>query len=241
MALTNYPYAPLDAGFRANTIYQSAMTRMYGLVALGVIITAVGALTGDRLGIGALIYGSGWIGLIVALGLLLGLVFGASRAASSGNIGLGLTLYLTFTAAEGLYISPIVAAFSLEIISQALLLTAAVFIVMSVIGMSTKRNLSGLGPFLFAGLIGLVVVVFVNLMLNSGALSLLISLVMLPLFMALTVYETKQMKELALQAAYDYNERAATQVAVMGSIGLYLNVLNMFIAILRLIDIFSGD
>ena len=113
---------------------------------------------------------------------------------------------------------------------------------MSAIGMTTKRDLSKLGPMLFIGIIGVIVISLVNLILvQSSGLFLLINIVLLPLFLLLTVWETKQMKEMAQQAAMSGDERAATQVAVMGSIGLYVNVLNLFVIILNLLGFMSDD
>ena len=127
-------------------------------------------------------------------------------------------------------------------IGVAFILTAGLFVAMSVVGLTTKRDLSKLGPMLIFGLIGVVVVSLINVfLLQSSMLFLLVNIVLLPIFLALTVWETKQMKELAQQAAMDGDDKAATQVAVIGSIGLYLNVLNMFIIILNLLGFLSGD
>ena len=155
---------------------------------------------------------------------------------------LGTALYLAFTGMEGLFLSPILLAFTTETIGMAFMLTAGVFVAMSAIGMTTKRDLSRWGPILFIGLIGLIVISLINaLLIRSDGLFLLINLALLPLFLALTVWETKQMKELAQEAAMAGDARAANQVAVMGSIGLYLNALNIFIILLNLLGMFSDD
>ena len=72
-------------------------------------------------------------------------------------------------------------------------------------------------------------------------LFLLINIILLPIFLALTVWETKQMKELAQEAAIAGDEKAAAQMAVIGSIGLYLNALNIFIIILNLLGFAGRD
>ncbi len=72
-------------------------------------------------------------------------------------------------------------------------------------------------------------------------LSWIITLVALPIFLGLTAYETKQVKELAQEAAMRGDERAANQVAIMGAVGLYLAVLNIFLILLRILNVFSGD
>ena len=104
------------------------------------------------------------------------------------------------------------------------------------------NSLSKWGPILLIGLVGLIVVSLINMLLiQSSGLFLLISLLLLPLFLALTVWETKQMKELAQEAATRGDQKAATQVAVLGSIGLYLNVLNIFLIVLNLLGFVSND
>ena len=127
-------------------------------------------------------------------------------------------------------------------IGMAFLLTGGLFVAMSAVGMTTKRDLSKLGPMLLIGLVGLIVISLINMLLiGSSGLFLLINILLLPLFLALTVWETKQMKELAQEAAMHGDEKGAMQVAVMGSIGLYLNVLNIFLIILNLLGFVSSD
>lgn len=79
------------------------------------------------------------------------------------------------------------------------------------------------------------------ILIQSSGLFLLINILLLPLFLALTVWETKQVKDLTQQAALRGDDGAATQVAVIGSIGLYVNVLNIFLIILNLLGFMSDD
>jgi len=227
---------------RVSAIYTDAMARMYGLVALGIITTGAAIWIGDRAGIGEAIFSFGIIGYLLAIGVLFGTLIAAQRVVAGGNTTLGTVLYLAFTGMEGLFLSPILLRFTTETIGMAFMLTAGVFVAMSAIGLTTKRDLSRWGPILLIGLVGLIVISLVNvLLIQSGMLFLLINLALLPLFLALTVWETKQMKELAQQAAVSGDTLAANQVSVMGSIGLYLNALNIFIILLNLLGIFSDD
>ena len=227
---------------RASAIYTDAMSKMYGLVALGVIVTAAAIWVGDQIGVGEFIFSFGWVGMLVMLGALMGVIFGASSAAARGNIGLATVLYFGFTGLAGLYLSPILLTYTGDTIGVAFLLTGGSFVGMSVIGMTTKRDLSKLGPMLIIGIVGVIVISLVNVIfVQSSGLFLLINIVLLPLFLLLTVWETKQMKELAQEAAIRGDEKVATQVAVIGSIGLYVNVLNLFIIILNLLGFMSDD
>ena len=227
---------------RANAIYTDAMGRMYGLVALGIVVTAGAIWVGAALGVGNLIYGFGWIGILLMFGAIFGLLIGANAAAVRGNLGLATALYITFAGMEGLFLSPILTAYTTETIGIAFLLTAGLFVAMSAIGMTTKRDISKLGPMLIIGLVGCIIVSLINVfLLQSSMLFLIINLVLLPIFLALTVWETKQMKELAQEAALAGDEKSAARIAVIGSIGLYLNALNIFIIILNLLGFAGRD
>ena len=227
---------------RANEIYTGAMSRMYGLVALGIITTGAGIWIGDRIGLGEVILNIGWLGFLVGFGLIFGMLMAANGLAMKGHTGPATAVYLTFTAMEGLFLSWIVSRYTTETIGVAFLLTAGLFVGMSAIGMTTKRDISRWGPMLIIGVFGMIVISLVNIfLLQSSVLFLLINIVLLPLFLALTVWQTKQMKVLALQAAEQGNYEAATQVAVIGSIGLYVNFLNLFMIILSLLGFVSRD
>ena len=149
--------------------------------------------------------------------------------------------YLVFTAITGVMISSIFWAYAGNTIVLAFALTTGVFSVMSVIGYTTKRDLSGLGTMLTIGLFGVIIAMVINWFIGSNAISWIITLVALPIFLGLTVYETKQVKELAMEAAMQGDETAASRVAIMGAVGLYVAFLNIFLILLRILDIFSGD
>ena len=227
---------------QANEIYVGAISRMYGLVALGIVTTGAFIWVGDRIGLGDVILNIGWLGFLVGFGLIFGMLMAANVLAVKGHTGPATGVYLLFTAMEGLFLSWIVSRYTTETIGVAFLLTAGLFVGMSAIGMTTKRDISRWGPMLIVGLVGLIVISLVNvLLLQSSMLFLLINIVLLPLFLALTVWQTKQMKVLAMQAAEQGNYQAATQVAVIGSIGLYVNFLNIFMIILSLLGFVSRD
>ena len=66
-------------------------------------------------------------------------------------------------------------------------------------------------------------------------------MIVLPLFLGLVIWETKEMKELAQQAALDGDEKVAGQIAIIGAAGLYLSFLNIFLILLRIVQFFSDD
>ena len=220
---------------RADAIYTDAMARMYGLVALGVTITAGAIWFGDMINIADLIFGYGFIGMIVSFGIAFGTLWVAGSTVRAGHVALGTGLYLVFTALMGLFISYIITVFTTTSIAAAFVSTAALFGAMCLIGMTTKRDISKFGPILFIGLFAAIIVSLINMvLLQSSGLYILINIVLIPIFLGLTIWETKQMKDITQEAAMRGDEKVATQAAVIGSIGLYLNALNLFLIILNL-------
>ena len=173
----------------------------------------------------------------VALAMLIALQLTVHRVPSP----VSTVLYLGFTGVEGVAISYIFGAYTNQTIVLAFGLTAGLFTAMSVIGFTTKRDLSKWGPILLFGLIGLVVVGVINIFIGSSLLGWVVTLIALPLFLGLVIWETKEMKELAQQAALDGDEKVAGQIAIIGAAGLYLSFLNIFLILLRIVQFFSDD
>ena len=102
---------------------------------------------------------------------------------------------------------------------------------MSLYGYTTKRDLSGMGSFLFMGLIGIVIASIVNLFLGSSGLMWVISVIGVLVFTGLTAYDTQQIKEMYYEL--DSSEVAAKK-SIMGALKLYLDFLNLFLMLLYL-------
>ena len=222
----------------AYSIYSGAMTRLYGWVALGLATTgAVGWICAAA----GFLEGLGFLGLIVLFVLWIGSLFVLRFAASRVPPTVLGVLYLAFTAIGGVLTSFIWSQYTGATIVAAFLLAGGVFAAMSVIGLTTKRDLTGLGTICIIGLVGVVILGVVNIFIGSGFLSWIVTIVALPIFLGLTVYETKQVKELAQEAADKGDTRAAGTIAIVGAVGLYLNFLNIFLILLRIMDFFGGD
>ena len=226
----------------ANAIFTGAMARLYGWIALGVVTTGAVAWISYQAGfLDSILDRFGLVGYLIMMGVWLAAIFGLSFAAGRVPPAVAGGLYLGFTALSGLMISYIFWAYTGDTIILAFALTTGVFAAMSAIGYTTKRDLSGLGTMCFIGLIGVIIAGVANMFIGSGMLSWIVTLVALPIFLGLTVYETKQVKEMAQDAAMRGDERAAGQVAIMGAVGLYVNFLNLFLILLRILDFFNND
>ena len=175
-------------------IFTGAMTRLYGWTALGVVTTgAVGWLRHQAGILESILENFGMIGYFVMRGVWLACIFSLSFLDSGVSPAVAGAGYLVFTAITGLMIFTISWVHTGDtIIIMAFALTTGVFSVMSVIGYTTKRDLSGLGTMCMIGLFGIIIAGVVNRFIGSNMLSWIITLVALPIFLGLTVYQTNR-------------------------------------------------
>jgi hypothetical protein len=121
--------------------------------------------------------------------------------------------------------------FAQESIARVFFVTAASFGGLSLWGYTTKRNLTGMGSFLFMGLIGVLIAMVVNLFLQSSGLQFVISAVGVLVFAGLTAYDTQKIKEMY----FEQDDQATMgRKAIMGALNLYLDFINLFLMLLQL-------
>ena len=117
-------------------------------------------------------------------------------------------------------------------IAQVFFITAGTFAAMAFIGYTTKANLSSLGRILFMLLIGLIIATVVNIFIKSSGFDLILSYAGVLIFVGLTAYDTQKIKMMLAQA--DAPDENAHKIALLGSLSLYLDFVNLFIYLLRL-------
>jgi len=161
----------------------------------------------------------------------LGIVLGISAAINRISATLALGLFFVYAASLGITIGLIVTAYTGESVATAFLSASAMFGAAALYGATTKRSLAGLGGILFMGLIGIVVASVVNLFLGNGMLSWVISVVGVVIFTALTAYDVQRIQAGDLAARTGSMEKAA----VIGALHLYLDFINLFLFMLRLL------
>ena len=224
----------------ANRIFTSAMTGLYSWTAIGLgVAGAVGwALAAAGIFLFANFLGM-ILGLVLAIGCLFGMQFAARKGAPTAAVG---ALYLGFTAIMGATLSVVFAVYSGSSIAQAFAGACGLFALMSVFGFTTKKDLSKIGTLAIIALIGMIVVGLLNAFLfQSSGLQLLLSVITLPIFMGLTAWETQAVKQEAQAAAAEGNADAASRIALIGAAGMFLNIVNMFLALLHIFGFFGGD
>ena len=142
-------------------------------------------------------------------------------------------LFFVFAALMGLSISSILLIYTQTSIANAFFITAATFGSLSLYGYVTKRDLGPMGAFLFMGVIGIILVSLVNVFfVHSAGLSLGLNIVIVLVFAGLTAYDTQKIRGTYYQVAG--NGEMAARMSVIGALELYLDFINIFLAILRL-------
>lgn len=159
------------------------------------------------------------------------LVVVISAAITRISASLALLLFFVYAASLGITIGLIVASYTTGSVVTAFLSSSAMFGAAAVYGSVTKRSLAGMGSFLFMGLIGLVVAMVLNLFLNSSTVTWIVSIVGVVLFTALTAYDVQRIQSGDLAAQTGSMEKAA----VIGALRLYLDFINLFLFMLRLL------
>jgi FtsH-binding integral membrane protein len=171
------------------------------------------------------------IGSIVAE---LALVFYLSFRINKISPATATSLFMVYSALNGISLSFILVAYSVGSVAQAFIACTCMFGAMSLYGLYTKRDLAGWGSFLFMGLIGIIVASIINIFMQSSMMNFAISLIGVGVFLGLTAYDTQLLKEMG--SAVPENDGAAVRRAtIMGALKLYLDFLNLFIMLLRLL------
>ncbi len=152
------------------------------------------------------------------------------------SAGVGAVLYLAFTALFGFMISSIFVVYTAQSIWTAFLTTAAMFGAMSLIGYTTRLDLSKFGAVLFMALIGLIIASVVNFFLHSAMLYWIVSIAGVLIFSGLTAYDTQWIKRQALSLAGSYGagSEMTQRVALLGAFRLFLDFVNLFLSLLRI-------
>jgi FtsH-binding integral membrane protein len=172
----------------------------------------------------------GFIGLILAeLALVFWISSGIQRMSSNMAIG----LFLLYSVLNGMTLSVLLIAYTGASVASTFFITAGMFGAMSVYGYTTKQDLSSWGNLLFMALIGLILASVVNIFLQSSGLYWLINYIGVLVFVGLTAYDTQKIKQLAAQVIVESEE--GRKVAIFGALTLYLDFINMFIFMLRIL------
>ena len=217
--------AEFDEGLRQH------MLQVYNYMMLGLALTGVVAyVVGTTPALYVPIFGSPlkWVVMLAPLAF----VFFFTFRIQSMSTGTAQATFWAFAAVMVLSLASIFLAFTGESIARVFFITAATFGATALWGYTTKRDLSGMGNFMFMGLIGIVIAGLVNIFLASSALQFAISVIGVVVFTGLTAWDMQRLKS----EYYEYggSGEIAQKGAIMGALSLYLNFINLFMMMLQL-------
>jgi len=213
------PYA--NEGVQSSNLISKVM----GLLAFSFIFATIGAFVGMAIG---LTYGTTIFIALAGLVVLIALNFLIQRS------GVNLVLLYLFTFLEGLSLAPLIGfyqTFYSTILTQAFLITAITSVGLGVYAWTTKRDFTKLGDYLFVGLILLLVASLVGIFFHSSLLYLIISVVGVAIFSAYMLVYVQRAKYMA----------DTTPNAIGLTVSIFITVLNLFLYILQLLSILSGN
>lgn len=168
-------------------------------------------------------------GLIIAE---LGLVFTMSAAINRISATTATLMFLGYSVLNGVTFAAIFLIYTNSSIVSAFLVTSGTFAAMSMYGYATKRDLTGFGSFLFMGLVGLIIASVVNIFLHSEMIYWITSYVGVFIFVGLTAYDTQKIKQIG-QSGFA-SEQDRHKAAIIGALRLYLDFINLFLMLLRI-------
>ena len=205
---------------------------VYAWMAAGLALTAVIAWwVSDQPALMAQIFRGPM--LIVLIIVELALVFVISAATQKINATAATILFLLYSAINGLTLSVVFLIYTQASLASTFAVTAGTFAATSVYGYVTKRDLSSLGSILFMGLIGLVIASIVNIFWANSTLYWIITYAGVLIFVGLTAYDTQKLKQIAYQTTH--NPALAARLSVNGALMLYLDFINLFLFLLRIL------
>ncbi len=213
-------------------IFPSLMRKVFSWMTLALIITgltAYGVASNESILLS--IYAKPWM-MFVLIAVELGLVIYLSARIKKLSITTATLCFILFSVVNGLTLAPIFIIYTGSSIAKVFFITAGTFAAMALFGYRTRRDLSTLGRILFMALIGLIIASVVNLFLKSSGMELILSYVGVLIFVGLTAWDTQKIK-LMLNQCEEPNEEAQ-KIALLGSLSLYLDFINLFLYLLRI-------
>jgi FtsH-binding integral membrane protein len=215
------------------------MLSVYNYMMIGLVLTGLTAYLTASTPFGQIFYhinpDTGRMGMTmlgyVALFAPLGLVLLLSFRINSMSVGAAQATFWVYAGLVGIGIAPILWIYTGASVAETFFITAATFGAMSLWGYTTRSDLSGMGSFLFMGLIGIVIASVVNIFLQSSMMQWVISVIGVVVFTGLTAYDTQAIKETYIASD---DGTVAGRKAIFGALQLYLDFLNLFLMLLRL-------
>ena len=216
-----------------SSVFAVLMRNVYTWMTCGLAMTALTAMIVGR--------NENWVYTLATSGMYWGLliaevvlvIFLSARINKLSFATAGL-MFAAYAILNGVTMSIIMLAYTAESIAQAFFVTAGTFGAMSLVGFFIKKDLSAMGRTLMMALIGLIIATLVNIFWQNSMMASILNYAGVIIFVALTAYDTQKIKVMLQQAQYAGISDQTNKLALMGSLTLYLDFINLFLYILRL-------
>jgi hypothetical protein len=229
----NYQTLSRDSQLEMSAAFPILMRKVYLWMTLALVITGFTAYAvANSSAMINLIYSNSAV-IWILFGAELLLVFGLSAAINRLSLTVATLMFVLYSVINGAVLSSIFFAYSIGSIATTFFITAGTFAAMSLYGYFTKADLTSWGKILIMALIGIIIATIVNIFVKSSGLDLIISYAGVLIFVGLTAYDTQKIK-LMCQQAPDAGE-SMQKIALLGALSLYLDFINLFIYLLRIL------
>jgi hypothetical protein len=168
-------------------------------------------------------------GLVIAE---LALVVGLSAAINKLSLTTATIMFVVYSVINGVTMSFIFLAYTFSSVASVFFITAGTFAAMALFGYFTKTDLTSFGKLFMMALIGIIIATIVNIFVKSEGLTMILNYLGVLVFVGLTAYDSQKIKQMLLMAP-DAGE-GAQKLALLGSLSLYLDFINLFLYLLRI-------
>lgn len=220
--------------FDVASAQRTLFKNVYAWMALALVVTGLTAYyVANSPTILGMIFGSGaaLIGLCIAQ---FALVIGLSAAINKISFTAAGIMFVVYSILTGITLSSILLVYTSESVALTFFVTAGTFGAMALYGTVTNKDLSGMGSILFMALIGLIIASVANWFFHSSGLAMIISYAGVLIFVGLTAYDAQKIKNMLSVYGSEVNE-ASMKIALMGSLELYLDFINLFLHLIRIL------
>lgn len=221
----------------SSTGLNSFFTKMYGYMSAAVAVSALTAFLGS-FSPTVIRFMSNPIALFAVFGVQLVLAYSMSSLKSQRSPLVSALGLFVFAGLEGLLFSGIFIVYTAQNITSAFVSAFVMFAVLSFMGSTTKKDLSGIGRQARAALIAFIIVSLINMFLQSPMITYVFSFIGLVIFAGLTAWDTQRLRQMYLQMGSQVN---VNNLALMGALQLYLDFINIFIFLLNIFTGAGGD
>lgn len=231
MQIGSLPYSTTQVQVRVNAFIRS----VYNWMAAGLAITGVVSYyVANSPALFNLIFGNRLVffGLIIAE---LVMVFTLSSRIAKMNPATATMVFIAYAVLNGATLASIFLLYTSASITSTFFICAATFGACSVYGMTTRRDLTSMGQFMAMGLIGIIIASVVNLFVRSSGMAMIVSYIGVIIFVGLTAYDTQKLKQMALSQPDGLEAGVVRKGAIMGALSLYLDFINLFLMLLRIL------